>query len=325
MTGTSRSVDAGRLKTLAEKANEAHRQAQSAARQEIQHAIEAGKLLLKAKEAVGHGNFTKWVEENFEGSSRQATRYMRLAKAADQNRIDPDEVSSLTEAENMLRDQDAEPTREEYEPEVEGEEYDFSSQEEYDKFFGEGAAAAAATKEAAPREPEKKPERQRDLLQAAFNAIHRALEEVEGEERAERIQAIIDRAKVYETTEVEPRRSRKRETKPVQELAREAAPEETAPKFQCPSCESLWDEEDLITVRECSNEQCGAIFDGDSGRNCEECNRPFTRRLHDRGCPDCADEMPCDLDVLEEEESSPAEKWDAFVAFGDMAREELAS
>ncbi len=74
----------------------------------VKHAVESGRLLLNAKEAVGHGNFTKWIEENFEGTPRDAQRNMRLAKAVDQNRIDPDEVSSLREAYKMLRAQDAE-------------------------------------------------------------------------------------------------------------------------------------------------------------------------------------------------------------------------
>ena len=125
MTTTSRSVNVGRLKTLAEKANREHSQAQRAAGQAVKHGVEAGGLLLKAKEEVGHGNFMKWVEENFEGSERVARKYMRLATAADQNRIDPDEVSSLAEAERLLREQDAEQTPGEYEPEVPGEEYDF--------------------------------------------------------------------------------------------------------------------------------------------------------------------------------------------------------
>ncbi len=178
MRTSNTTVDAGRLKTLAEKVNREHRHAQSSAQQAVKHAVEAGELLLKAKEAVGHGGFTKWIEENFEGKPRHARRYMRLAKAADQDRIDPDEVSSLTEAENMLRDQDAEPTREEYEPEVEGEEYDFSSQEEYEEYdFGSqeeyeewndevqgGAAQEPELRE--PSEPEKKPERKRAWVAA---------------------------------------------------------------------------------------------------------------------------------------------------------------
>jgi hypothetical protein len=201
----------------------------------VEHAVEAGVLLLKMKEAVGHGGFTKWIEENFEGKPRHARRYMRLAKAADQNRIDPDEVSSLTEAENMLRDQDAEPTREEYEPEVEGEEYDFRSQEEYDEFFGEGAAAAAATKEAAPREPtpsdvpppEPPARRERNPLESAFNAIDKALRDVQGEEKAERIKLLREHLDMYEAAPVEP--SRKRE--PRKKAARSnGAAAEPAPK-----------------------------------------------------------------------------------------------
>ena len=137
---TSRTtVDVGRLRTLAEKANREHRHAQSSAQQAVKHAVEAGELLLKAKEAVGHGNFIKWIEKNFEGKPRHARMYMRLAKAAGQKRIDPDEVSFLTEVEHLLRDQDAEETPqncrrglrdEEYEPEVPGEEYQFDDEEE---------------------------------------------------------------------------------------------------------------------------------------------------------------------------------------------------
>jgi hypothetical protein len=201
MTGTNRSVDVGRLKTLAEKANRAHSQAQRAERQAVEHAVEAGRLLLKVKEEVGHGNFIKWIEENFKGSERVARKYMRLAKAADQNRIDPDEVSSLTEAENMLRDQDAEPTREEYEPEVEGEEYEFDNEEEFKKFFGEyGPEDRDEEHEAepTPQDAARKPARKRDLRTSAFNAMSRFIHEVPGEEK-DRIQAIRERLDMEES------------------------------------------------------------------------------------------------------------------------------
>ena len=131
MKALSTTVDAGRLKTLAEKVNREHRHAQSSAQQAVKHAVEAGVLLLKVKGAVGHGGFTKWIEESFEGEPRHARMYMRLAKAADQKRIDPAEHSPLREAASLLRDQDAEETPqnyrrglrdEEYEPEVPGEE-----------------------------------------------------------------------------------------------------------------------------------------------------------------------------------------------------------
>ena len=201
MTGTSRSVDAGRLETLAEKVNREHRHAQSSARQAVKHAVEAGVLLLKVKEAVGHGGFTKWIEENFEGKPRHARRYMRLAKAADQKRIDPAGVSSLTEAENMLRDQDAEPTREEYEPEVEGEEYEFDNEEEFKKLFGEYGPEDRDEEhetEPMPQDVARKPARKRDLETSAFTAINRFIHEVPGEEK-DRIQAIRERLDMEES------------------------------------------------------------------------------------------------------------------------------
>ncbi len=220
------------LDLYTKKINEEHAKCQDAAKDMFQHGMEAGRFLLEVKEALPHGHFGKWLEENFDGSRSVAAKYMGCFRAVNTGMVPmPEGNTSLERVLKAMREQDAEPEPEElaaprepappafetdYEPEVEGEEYDFRSQEEYDEFFGEGAAAAAATKEAAPREPEKKsarkPERKRDLLQAAFDAIHRALEEVEGEERAERIRAIISRVKVYETTEVEPRQNRKNVT-----------------------------------------------------------------------------------------------------------------
>jgi len=200
MKALSTTVDAGWLKTLSDKVNREHRHAQSAARQEMKHAVEAGVLLLKMKEAVGHGGFTKWIEENFEGKPRHARRYMRLAKAADQNRIDPDEVSSLTEAENMLRDQDAEPTREEYEPEVEGEEYLFDDEEEFKKWGGECEPEDRDEEhetEPMPQDVARKPARKRDLETSTFTAMNRFIHEVPGEEK-DRIQAIRERLDMEE-------------------------------------------------------------------------------------------------------------------------------
>jgi hypothetical protein len=47
-------------------------------------AIEAGELLLKAKEAVGHGKFGKWRSEHLKGLSQSmSSYYMRLAKHKD--------------------------------------------------------------------------------------------------------------------------------------------------------------------------------------------------------------------------------------------------
>jgi len=318
----------------AQKLNEYHYKAQQAAKDSFNHGIEAGRILAEVKDGLPHGKFTVWVKARFEGSDRTARFYMRAHREVSTGAVPKADGSawgySLSRLVQAARKRDAEPEPEEpaaprepappaaeadFEEEVEDEEYDFGSQEEYEKWDDEAQGGAAQEPE--PREPEKKPERKpekkpekkperkperkHDLLEAAFNAIHRAVEEVEGEERAERIQAIIDRASLYKKTPVESKRRRSQRTKPVEgPEPEEAAPEEDEPMFKCPLCESLWDEEDLITFRECSNEQCGAVFDGSSGRNCEDCNRPSTRRLHSRGCPDCLSEEPCELNVPDE-------------------------
>ncbi len=194
-------VSASRLRTLAEKANQAHKQAQSAARQVMKHAVEAGELLLKAKEDMGHGDFTKWLKETFDGTPRHARRYMRLATAAAQERIDPAEHSSLREAESLLRDQDAEETPEEYEPEVPGEEYLFDDEEEFKKWGGECEPEDRDEEhetEPTPQGAAPKPARKRDLQTSAFSAMHRFIREVPGEEK-DRIQAIRERLDMEES------------------------------------------------------------------------------------------------------------------------------
>ena len=73
--------------------------------------------------------------------------------------------------------------------------------------------------------------------------------------------------------------------------------------YLCPNCVQFIDEP--VQVRECSNENCGCRFNGtDNGRNCEDCNKPFTRKLTEKGCPDCLEEDEVDefsLEQLEEE------------------------
>ena len=48
--------------------------------QGIHSAWEAGKMLLEAKKLCPHGKWISWLEENVKLSTRQAHRYMRLAK-----------------------------------------------------------------------------------------------------------------------------------------------------------------------------------------------------------------------------------------------------
>jgi hypothetical protein len=57
-----------------------HEQAQSQARNAVEHARIAGDFLLKIKESMPHGSFTKWANENMKISLRHAQRYMAVAQ-----------------------------------------------------------------------------------------------------------------------------------------------------------------------------------------------------------------------------------------------------
>jgi Protein of unknown function (DUF3102) len=187
------SMDAGRLVTLAEKANKAHRHAQSAARRRVKHGLEAGKLLMEAKGTVGHGNFTEWVEKNFEGTPRHARRYMTFATAVEQSRIDPDEVSSLAEVERLLRESDAEPTHGKYEPEVPGEEYDFRNP----NWESEEPNAGSESPPQPKKGPSPSKKKDVDPLRDAMKAIGRALRAASDEQRSEWAQLLRDDIDIY--------------------------------------------------------------------------------------------------------------------------------
>lgn len=65
--------------------------------------------------------------------------------------------------------------------------------------------------------------------------------------------------------------------------------------YVCGDCDGLFGAEDLVQVRWCSH--CEQSFNGtENGRNCENCNRPFTRKVTDEGCPDCVDSYDEDDD-----------------------------
>lgn len=67
--------------------------------------------------------------------------------------------------------------------------------------------------------------------------------------------------------------------------------------YRCPSCDETCTEDDLVAVRECSREVCGTTFAAVDGRNCPDCNSPFTRLVHELGCPSCGDEGECEAVV----------------------------
>jgi hypothetical protein len=68
------------LATLAEKINAEHRVVETALRQSLAHAHLAGELLIQAKQQCTHGQWGGWLTDNFEGSTRTAQAYMRVAK-----------------------------------------------------------------------------------------------------------------------------------------------------------------------------------------------------------------------------------------------------
>lgn len=61
--------------------------------------------------------------------------------------------------------------------------------------------------------------------------------------------------------------------------------------YHCSSCNEVKLESEITVLRECSKEDCGERFDGnENGRNCPECNNPFSRKVADQACPDCLEE-----------------------------------
>lgn len=77
----SRSEVRADLGPLAFEINHHHQLGQAATRKGLEHYVQAGQALLKAKEAVGRG-WLKWVKEEVTVSRTQAYRYMELAKVA---------------------------------------------------------------------------------------------------------------------------------------------------------------------------------------------------------------------------------------------------
>jgi hypothetical protein len=63
---------------LAAQANHHHQSAQDKATEAVRHAVEAGRALTDAKAALGHGEWSTWLADNFKGSARHARRYMQL-------------------------------------------------------------------------------------------------------------------------------------------------------------------------------------------------------------------------------------------------------
>lgn len=68
------------LADLAVRIRSEHEAVFDSARQTLQHALNAGELLIEAKSLVDHGNWSDWLHDNCAVSQRTAQSYMRLAR-----------------------------------------------------------------------------------------------------------------------------------------------------------------------------------------------------------------------------------------------------
>ena len=69
---------------LAAKINAEHAQAETAWRAGLEHARNAGELLLQAKGQCRHGEWLPWLKENVRFSERTAQAYMQVVKRWDE-------------------------------------------------------------------------------------------------------------------------------------------------------------------------------------------------------------------------------------------------
>jgi hypothetical protein len=89
-------VDIIALSDLAHNINEAHEAAVQSFHKGIDHALECGRLLLAAKDAVPRGEWSPWLETNCTVSVRMAQYYMRLAKQVPKLGANTQRVSFLS-------------------------------------------------------------------------------------------------------------------------------------------------------------------------------------------------------------------------------------
>jgi Protein of unknown function (DUF3102) len=68
-----------RLDGLAKRINEEHRRCEGAVDAALEHAMNAGDLLIEAKGNAPHGTWQGWLADHFDGSETTAQAYMRVA------------------------------------------------------------------------------------------------------------------------------------------------------------------------------------------------------------------------------------------------------
>jgi hypothetical protein len=68
------------LDDLAKQINQEHNECESAFKAGVQHALNAGELLIQAKALCHHGEWGRWLKDNCQFSERTAQAYMRVAR-----------------------------------------------------------------------------------------------------------------------------------------------------------------------------------------------------------------------------------------------------
>ena len=68
------------LTDLAQEINKEHHLCDESLKAGLEHAMSAGKLLIRAKEQMKHGDWLNWLKENCECSERTAQAYMRVVR-----------------------------------------------------------------------------------------------------------------------------------------------------------------------------------------------------------------------------------------------------
>lgn len=72
------------LRVQAAEINEQHAACESSYGHALAHAFHAGRLLIEAKDQLGHGEWLPWLSENVAFSEDTAENYMRLARSSEQ-------------------------------------------------------------------------------------------------------------------------------------------------------------------------------------------------------------------------------------------------
>ena len=78
--GAGMNIDVVSLDQLARRINSAHSNFEKTFRLSLEHAKEAGGLLMQAKRKVGHGNWEAWLSNNCQVSISMSQKYMRISR-----------------------------------------------------------------------------------------------------------------------------------------------------------------------------------------------------------------------------------------------------